>query len=145
MFYSLKKKTVEKQRGSTGQNCRIISFIYTEHAYPLVFAGVKNVVLAVHDHLVGDLDKKSGHSLVSVVVSSNSVDHLDGVHQNGEGLDDGQWVSIVKRLDVALEGQEVLNVVLGLVQLLGDSELDRTPVGDSKVDTTISVSVLLIS
>lgn len=50
---------------------------------------VENVVFTVHDHLVGDLDEETSHSLVSVVVSSYGVDHLDGVHQNWESFDDG--------------------------------------------------------
>jgi len=40
-------------------------------------AEVDDVEAAVSDHLVGDLDEKAGHTLVSVVVASDRVDHLD--------------------------------------------------------------------
>ena len=43
-------------------------------------AKVKDVVLAVSDHLVRDLDEQTSHALISVIVSSNRVDHLDTVH-----------------------------------------------------------------
>ena len=89
---------------------------------------IQNVVLAVGDHLVGDLHEETGHTFVSVVVSGDSVDHLNGVHQNGEGLNNGQWSSIVERLDVSFESEEVLDVVLGLIELLGNSELNGAPV-----------------
>jgi hypothetical protein len=106
---------------------------------------VQDVVLAVHDHLVGDLDEETGHSFVSVVVSSYGVDHLDGVHQNRESFDDREWGSIVEGFDVAFKSQQILDVVLSFVELFGNSELDGTPVGDGEVDATISVSVLLVS
>jgi len=38
---------------------------------------VEDVELALGDHLIGDLDKETCHSLVGVVVSSDGVDHLD--------------------------------------------------------------------
>jgi hypothetical protein len=46
-------------------------------------AEVDDVVLAVSDHLVGDLHEKRSHALSSVVVASDGVDHLDGVHEGG--------------------------------------------------------------
>lgn len=42
---------------------------------------VQDVLLAVVDHLVGDLDEKTSHSFISVIVSSDGVNHLDTVHQ----------------------------------------------------------------
>jgi hypothetical protein len=54
---------------------------------------VQDVELAVSDHLVGDFDKKTGHSLVGVVVSGDGVDHLDAVHQSWEDFLDALWVS----------------------------------------------------
>ena len=62
----------------------------------------EDVLLAVDDHLVGDLHEETSHALVSVVVSGDGVDHLDRVHEYGEGLLDGYWVAIVERLDETL-------------------------------------------
>ena len=47
---------------------------------------VKDVVLAVVDHLLGDLNEEAGHAVVSVVVSRDGVDHLDTVHESGKGV-----------------------------------------------------------
>jgi hypothetical protein len=47
---------------------------------------VDDVELAVGDHLVGDLDEEASHSFVGVVVTSDGVDHLDGIHKSGKGL-----------------------------------------------------------
>lgn len=47
---------------------------------------VENVVFAVVDHLVGDLDEETSHGVVGVVVSGDGVDHLDGVHQGRQGV-----------------------------------------------------------
>ena len=104
----------------------------------------ENVLFAVDDHLVGDLDKEASHALVSVVVAGNGVDHLDGVHQDGEGLLDGNWIAIVEGLDEAFESLEVFDVVLGLVEVLSDSQLDGAPVRESEVNSTVSVAVSLV-
>ena len=45
-------------------------------------------VLAVRDHLVRDLGKEVGHALRRVVVAGDGVDHLDGVHQRRQRVDD---------------------------------------------------------
>jgi hypothetical protein len=47
---------------------------------------VKNVEFAVGNHLVGDLNEQTCHSLISVVVSSNGMDHFDAVHQSWENF-----------------------------------------------------------
>ena len=104
----------------------------------------KNVLFAVDDHLVGDLDEETGHTLVSVVITRNGVDHLDGVHQDGEGLLDCNWIAVIEGLNEALEGLEVLYVVLGLVEVLSDSQLDGSPVGESEVNAAVSVAVSLV-
>jgi hypothetical protein len=101
----------------------------------------EDVHFAVDDHLVGDLDEEAGHAFVGVVVASHGVDHLDGVHQDGEGLADAVRCSIVEGLDEALESLEVLNVILGLVQVLGNAELNGSPVAEGEVDARISVFV----
>ena len=88
---------------------------------------VEDVELAVGDHLVGDLSEESGHSLVSVVVSSDSVDHLDAVHQSWKSLFDAFWISFVKWLDELFEGLEILNVILGFVQSFSNSKFNCSP------------------
>jgi len=88
---------------------------------------VKDGVLAVGDHLVGDFSEKTGHSFVGVVISSDGVDHLDAVHQSWEGLLNGFWISIIEWLDEFLESLKILNVILGFVQSLSNSKLDSSP------------------
>jgi intracellular sulfur oxidation DsrE/DsrF family protein len=88
---------------------------------------VQNVVLAVRNHLVGDLDEKACHSLVSVVVSGDGVNHLDAVHQSWENFLDSLWVSRLKRFNELFESLEVLDVIFSLVQGLSDSELNTSP------------------
>jgi hypothetical protein len=66
-----------------------------------IFEG-EDVLLAVDNHLVGDLHEETSHPLVSVVVSGDSVDHLDTVHKYGQSLLDGYWVAVIERLDETL-------------------------------------------
>ena len=95
---------------------------------------VEDVVFALDDHLVGDLDEETGHSLVGVVVSGDGVDHLDTVHESWEGVLDGLWVSIVEWLNEFLKGLKILDVIFGLVESFSDSKLDGSPLGGGKVD-----------
>jgi hypothetical protein len=104
---------------------------------------VEDVNFTVVDHLVGDLDKEASHAFISVVVASDGVDHLDGVHKDGESLANGVWVTIVEGLDEAFKSLEVLNVVLSLVKVLSYSELNASPVAEGKVDTRVSVLVVV--
>jgi len=104
----------------------------------------EDVDLAVDDHLVGDLNEKAGHAFVGVVISSDGVDHFDGVHEDGEGLTDAVRCSIVKRLNEALKSLEVLHVILGLVKVLGNTELNGSPVAKGEVDTRVGVLVGII-
>lgn len=104
---------------------------------------VKNVVLALNDHLVGDLDKESSHSLVGVVVSGDGMNHLDTVHQSWKGILDSLRVSIVEWLDEFLKSLEILDVVFGLVKSFSDSELNRSPLGGGKVDLISWLSGIL--
>ena len=41
----------------------------------------QNSILAVGDHLVSNLNEEACHSVISIVVSSYSMNHLDTVHQ----------------------------------------------------------------
>jgi len=43
---------------------------------------------AVLNHLVGDFDEESSHFVRSVVETSNSVDHLDSIHERRKSLND---------------------------------------------------------
>jgi hypothetical protein len=88
---------------------------------------VKNVELAVGDHLIGDFSEKSSHSLVGVVISSDGMDHLDTVHQSWKSLFDRFWISFVKWLNEFLKSLKILNVILGFVQSLGNSKLNSSP------------------
>ena len=101
---------------------------------------VDDVELAVVDHLVGDLHEQAGHSLVSVIVASNGVDHLDGVHEGGKGLLNGFGVAFVEGLDELLKGLQVLHVVLGLVECLSHAQLNSTPLGGGKEDLVAGLS-----
>jgi hypothetical protein len=49
---------------------------------------IKNVELAISNHLVCDFSKKSGHSFVGVVVSGNGMNHFDAVHQSWKSFFD---------------------------------------------------------
>ena len=97
----------------------------------------EDVCLAVDDHLVGDLNEEAGHALVSVVVSGDGVDHLDTVHEHGQGLFDSDWIAIVQRFDETLQRLQVLNIILGFVQVFGDSQLNTAPVRQQQVDTRV--------
>jgi hypothetical protein len=103
---------------------------------------VQDVELAVGDHLVGDLDEEASHSVVGVVVTSDGVDHLDAVHQSGEGVLDGIWGAFVKGLDELLESGKVLHIVFGFVEGLGHSQLDASPSRGSDVDLVSRLSEL---
>jgi hypothetical protein len=95
---------------------------------------VEDVILAVGDHLVGDLGKKSGHSFISVVVSGDGMDHLNTVHQSWKGFLNGVWISIIKWLNELFKCLEVLDVILSLVQSFGNSQFNGSPSRGSKVD-----------
>ena len=63
------------------------------------FQEENDIVLAVVDHLIGDLAEQFCHAVISIVITSDGVDHLDAVHQTREGLFDCVWISIVQRFD----------------------------------------------
>ena len=90
-------------------------------------AEIDDVVLAIEDHLVGDLLEEARHALVGVVVSSDGMDHLNRVHQGGQGLLDAGWSAVVEGLDELLQGLQVLHVVLRLTEGFSDLQLDGPP------------------
>jgi hypothetical protein len=99
----------------------------------------EDVHLAVGDHLVSNLDEEASHAFVSVIVASDGVDHLDGVHEDGQSLSNSDWISVIKRLDKTLQGLEVLDVVFSLIEGLSDLELDTSPVAEGQVDSGIGL------
>lgn len=105
---------------------------------------VNNVVFTVGNHLVGNLDEKSSHSLVCVVVSSDGVNHLDGVHKGGKSVLDRLGCAFIKWLNELFKSLEVLNVVFGFVEGLSDTELNASPFAGGKVDL-VSWSVSIVS
>lgn len=88
---------------------------------------VKNVPFASCDHFGGDFHEETGHFLVGVVVPGDGVDHLDTVHQGWESLFDRVWGTVVQWFNESLKGLKILDIVLGLIQSLGDSEFDTSP------------------
>jgi hypothetical protein len=106
-------------------------------------AEVHNVILAVEDHLVGDLHEKSSHSLGGVIVSGNGVDHLDGVEKGWEGLLDSNCVASVEGLKELLKSLKVLDIVFGFIKGLSDSVLHTIPIRGSKVDLVLLTTKLV--
>ena len=104
---------------------------------------VEDVVFALDDHLVGDLNKESGHSLVGVVVSGDGVDHLDTVHESWQGVLDSLWVSVVEWLDEFLKSLKIFDVIFGLVESFSDSKLNGSPLGGGKVNLVSWLSGVL--
>ena len=107
------------------------------------FLIVDDVVLAVVDHLVRDLNEQPGHSVVGVIVSSDSVNHLDAIHQGGQGILYGLGGAFVKWLDELLEGRQVLDVILGFIQCLRDSQFNAAPLRGGKVNLITRLAELL--
>ena len=101
-------------KGLELSNCAKQTHLALASKTELDVAEVYNIVLAVGDHLVGDLDEKRSHTLSCVVVARNSVDHLDGVHEGWESLSNGVRVANIKRLEGFLKSLEILDVILSL-------------------------------
>jgi len=111
----------------------------------LELAEVQDVLLAVVDHLVGDLDKQTSHTLISVIVSSDSVNHLDTVHQGRQRLLDGHWVTFVKRFNELLKSLQVLNIIFGFVKSFSNSKVDVSPLGGSQMQLITRCSTTVTS
>lgn len=79
---------------------------------------------AVLNHLVGDAGEQASHAVLSVVVASNSVDHLDGVHQSWKSILNLLRVTLVKWLNEFLQGLQIFHIIFGLVEVLSDSQLN---------------------
>lgn len=118
--------------GSLPKDCVILRSTLLRHLTLASELEVKNGVLARLDHGGGDLAEESGHPVVGAVVPSDGVDHLDGVHKSGKNFLDGLRSSMVKRLNEFVEGLEILDIVLGFIELLGDPKIETKPFGGSK-------------
>lgn len=106
---------------------------------------VEDVVLAVVDHLLSDLDEETSHAIVCVIVPGNGVDHLNTVHEGGKGILDGVRGSFIERLNELLKSGEILDVILGLVESFGDSQFNSLPLGCRKIDlVSLATAVGLI-
>lgn len=104
---------------------------------------VDDVVLAVGNHLVGNLDEKSGHSFVGVVVTSDGVDHFNRVHKSRKSLLDGLGCAFVEGFDELFQGLKVLDIVFGFIKSFSNSQLDAGPLASSKVKLVLgSVSAI---
>jgi hypothetical protein len=66
------------------------------------FQEENDIVLAVVDHLVCNLAKQFSHTVISIIITSNSVNHLDAIHQTWKSLFDRIWISIIQRFDELL-------------------------------------------
>lgn len=104
---------------------------------------VDDVELAVRDHLVGDLDEETSHTLGGVVVSGDRMDDLDLVHESGEGFLDGVGVAFVQGLNVLLEVLELLHVLLGLNEGLSHALLVASPSLELQVDLVLVLATSL--
>lgn len=81
--------------------------------------------LAVIDHLISDLDEQVGHLVSGVVVSGNGVNHLDGAHQGGKSINDFLRSTSVEGLNELFQSGQILDVILGLIELVGDADIDQ--------------------
>jgi hypothetical protein len=100
-------------------------------------AKVDNVVLAVGNHLIGNLDEKTSHSLVGVVVASDGVDHLYWVHEGRKSFLDCLRGAFVEGLDEFLKSLKVFDIVFGFVESLSDTKLDAGPLAGSKMELVL--------
>ncbi len=107
---------------------------------------VQNVVLAVVDHLLSDLYEEASHTIVSIIVPGNGVNHLYAVHEGGKGILDGVRGSLIEWLDELLKSGEILNVILCLIEGLCYSQFNGSPLGGSKIDLiSFSTAISLVA
>ena len=87
----------------------------------------QDVLLAVPDHLIGDLLEENGHPLRRVVVPSNGVHHLDVVDERGQRVLNCVGSARVHGLKTLLQGGQVFDIVLGLIGSISDLQSDAKP------------------
>jgi len=76
---------------------------------------LKNIFFTVSDHLVGNFLEQVGHGSCTRIVTGNSMNHLDGIHQSGESFNDGNWGALVQGFDELFEDTKIFDVVLSLI------------------------------
>ena len=84
----------------------------------------QDVLLAIPDHLIGDLLEEDGHPLRGVVVPSNGVHHLDVVDERGQGVLNCVRSTQVHGLKTLLQSGQILDIVLGLIGSISDLQID---------------------
>lgn len=105
---------------------------------------MKDFLLAILDHLVGDLDKETSHLIVGVVESSDGMDHLDCIHESRKGIDNLLRGAFVEWFQELLKGREVLHVILGFVQLIGEQQIESVVVDHQLVDVLVSTTLAIM-
>lgn len=85
---------------------------------------VDDIEAAVSDHLVSDADKETSHTLIGVVVTSDSVNHLNRVHKGGKGVLDRFGVAIIQRFNELFKRLQILDVVFSLVESFSHTQLN---------------------
>jgi len=96
----------------------------------VAFLAVQDPLLAVGDHLIGDLHEQTRHFIRGVEEPGDRVDHLDRVHQRGQSVDDLLRSTIVQRLHELLQSRQIFHVVFGLVQLVGQKQVQSIVIHD---------------
>lgn len=71
------------------------------------------------------------------------MNHLDTIHERWQGFLNGLWCSIVKRLNEFLKSLKIFDIVFGFVESFGDSELNTSPFGGSKINFVSGLGELL--
>ena len=84
-------------------------------------------VLARQDHLVRHLEEQRGHAVARRVVAGDGVHHLDVVDQRRQSREDLTRRAEVQHVEELLERAQVLDVLLGLVDGLGQVRVDLLP------------------
>lgn len=102
----------------------------------------EDVLLAVDDHLVSDLDKEASHPIICIVVSGDGVDHLDAIHKGRKGVLNCFGSAVIKGLDELFKSSQVLHVVLCFIKSFCDFKLNTPPLGGSQIDFISGLSEL---
>jgi len=83
--------------------------------------------------LISDLDEKTSHALISVVVAGNSVDHFNRVHKCRQCFLDSLGSSLIQWLNEFFESLQVFYIVFSFIQSLSNSKLNASPLAGSKM------------
>ena len=60
------------------------------------FQEENDIVLAVVDHLIGDLAEQFCHAVIGIVITSDGVDHLDPIDQSRKLFDDSDGIITIE-------------------------------------------------